>query len=121
MGDVSKIEIKEEKTEYKVLKEKDKINFDIILYSGEEKSVNFNQLEKAICAFGFNISTKKEVFSKIVSEENQEMLISSWEAGGASLKVESNIKAMPFTTLTLNDKQYINGELLENLTGSEIG
>ena len=98
-----------------IRKEKDFLSVDIVLYSGEEKELNFNEIKSAYSVSYITINNDN--FEKPVCSVENEKIAAEWNVEGGNLKMLGT--ANPNKINWINYRivgeysSYIDGKLLE--------
>lgn len=90
------------------------VYFDAIIYSGEETTIDFTKMEKAICEFNFLITATNKKPFKAIRKMSDGNLISSFSSSNVALKLVTPVKPGMESVCLGYDKQYINNMQLED-------
>ena len=89
------------------------ISFDVVLYNGEEKDIDFSKIKEACTVFLISLSESEPNISDFKMKKDAETLLTSCIADDTELEISTCVKPSKFCRLMLTDRQYINGKRIE--------
>lgn len=89
------------------------IYFDIVLYHGEKKLIDFENMKEAICCFCLTATKTDRIPYTITNVTDNGCLFSSAILGAYKLSLETPLKPNLFEYNLLFDRQYINDTEIE--------
>lgn len=92
----------------------DKTTFDLVFYSGEEKKINLEKINCAICQFALHISENGHIFAPAKNKLTDDYLVSEQKNGSFDISLKTPVKPDNWKFLMLCDDQEINGVKFEN-------
>lgn len=105
-----------ENAEMRITHDGDKIVFAVVLYSGEEKEISLTETEEAFCGFYMEVYESVPSLYNIEATKRDSRLTALVQTEGVELKIENSICPELFSVSTMLDKQYINGERIEDIS-----
>ena len=100
-------------------REQDMLCFDIVWYAGEEKMIALNEIEEAVCLFGLLVSEEPQEPAPVQYTVEDKTVHAVWKTPDAELGLEAGNTPEIWTTQMLNNRQTIDGVLLEELAPPE--
>ena len=101
-------EMSGEKTHFEIVKEGNSIFVDMVLYSGEEKEINLDELQSLITVSHISVNEKMEDSPSISKDDR--FVYAKWNINGVDTEIKSPFKPQIQLTSVLGNEIMLNGK-----------